>query len=473
MDGFKKRVRESLQLRLSLALVLTILLTALGAAAFSFASAWGDAHEMQDDTLRQVAALLERQQLALAAAQPTSGDDSDQDSRLVVQYLSPPHSRWDANDKAALLPLPVDLPDGLHTLATPTERFRVLVRSAPDGRKIAVAQATGARDEIAQNSALRAVVPFLVLVPILMGIVAGLVRRIFRPIAALSSDVDRRAEEELHPVDPNQVPLEVRPFVVAINRLLGRVEQSMEGQRRFVADAAHELRSPLTALSLQAERLSLTELPPLARERVATLRQGIDRGQRLLEQLLTLARAESAIDRPVTLVSVQQVYRRVLEDFIPLAQARQIDIGVEGALDVTVRVNEPDLMVIVKNLVDNAIRYTPAKGRVDLSVTVAQGRTVLTIEDTGPGIQIEERVRVFDAFYRTLGSEQAGSGLGLSIVSTIATRMGAAIEMDFADQRQRSGLRIQVVFPAGLDSRAMPAAATVAKDTATSQGAAL
>jgi two-component system OmpR family sensor kinase len=147
----------------------------------------------------------------------------------------------------------------------------------------------------------------------------------------------------------------VRPFAVAINRLLNRVGQSMESQRRFVADAAHELRSPLTAMSLQAERLAEAEMSGLTRERLTVLRQGIGRGRSLLNQLLTLAKAQSATDLPQSPVPVQSIYRRVLEDLMPLAEAKHIDIGVEGTQDAEVWASELDMIAVVKNLVDKVV----------------------------------------------------------------------------------------------------------------------
>jgi two-component system OmpR family sensor kinase len=223
----------------------------------------------------------------------------------------------------------------------------------------------------------------------------------------------------------------------------------MESQRRFIADAAHELRSPLTALSLQAERLADAEMSTPARERLTVLRQGIERGRNLLDQLLTLARARSAAELPKSLISIQSIYRRVLEDLMPLAEAKHIDIGVEGAQDAQVLVSEVDAIAVVRNLVDNAIRYTPEGGRVDLSVAMGEGHAVLRIEDTGPGIPLAERDRVFDPFYRTLGSEQVGSGLGLSIVQTIARRIGADIRLGFSDEVKQTGLSAVVIVPIG------------------------
>ena len=448
MDGLKRRLNESFQLKLSFTLSLAILVVAVVAGVFSFLSAFDEAHELQDDVLRQVAQLMDRQRLLPAV--PTTDihrKDIDEESRVIVQRLGEVSPSTVGVDAGGVLQLPVTLADGLHTLEVGGETFRVLVKTTVSGERIAVAQESGFRNEIARDGALRTVMPFLILVPVLLLIVADLVRKMFQPIAALSKEIDQRAEQELHPVEDRHLPIEVRPFAVAINRLLARVGQSMESQRRFVADAAHELRSPLTAMSLQAERLAEAEMSSVARERLTVLRQGIERGRSLLDQLLTLAKAQSATGLPKSPVSVQSIYRRVLEDLMPLAEAKHIDIGVEGTLDAEVWASELDMIAVVKNLVDNAIRYTPAGGRVDLSVGVLGGKAVLRIQDSGPGIPLAERDRVFDPFYRTLGSEQIGSGLGLSIVQTIADRIGAEIHLGFANESQQTGLNVAVIVP--------------------------
>ncbi|QEL56027.1 sensor histidine kinase [Chromobacterium paludis] len=439
MDGFKKRLSESVQLRLSFGLTLAILLFGLLAGAFSFLSAFDEAHEFQDDVLRQVAALLAREGLP-ADFSGKSAAGGDEESRVIVQRLG-------AGREPGALPLPASLRDGLQTVESGGETFRVLVRTMRDGQRIAVAQEDSFRDEIARDGALRTVMPILLLIPVLLLMVARLVRQLFRPIAALSVEVDRRAERELHPLDADAVPVEVRPFVLAINRLLRRVAQSMATQRRFVADAAHELRSPLTALSLQAERLAEADLSEEARGRLSALRGGIARGRHLLEQLLVLARAQSAPEALAAPVSVQGVYRRVLEDVLPLAEAKSIDIGVEGDGDAWVWANELDVFALVRNLVDNAIRYTPDGGRVDLAMAVDGDCATLSVEDSGPGIPRAEWPRVFDPFYRGLGSGQPGSGLGLSIVRTIAERIGAEVRLSFRDERNEQGLRVEVRLP--------------------------
>ncbi len=448
MDGLKRRVVDSLQIRLSLWLSFAILSVALIAGIFAFFSAFDEAHELQDDVLREVAAMFGRHLLAARQVGDTGREaDHDAESRVYVQLLSATPSGRSGGGAIPRLALPSNLRDGLQTVGTGNETYRVLVRTLSTGQRVAVAQDTAVRDEIARNSALRTLMPFLILVPILLIVVAKLVRKIFKPVADLAVEIDQRSEQELHPLAHEPLPAEIRPFVGAINRLLGRVERSMDAQRRFVADAAHELRSPLTALSLQAERLADTEMSANGHERLNALRQGIERGRTLLEQLLALARAQASTIMPSTTVSVQQVYRRVIEDLMPMAEVKGIDIGVVSGLDAQVFASEVDLITLVKNLVDNSIRYTPANGRVDLSVSTANGLTTLVVEDSGPGIPEAERERVFDPFYRALGGDESGSGLGLSIVQAISARVGASVSLGPVGDPSSSGLRVEVTFP--------------------------
>ncbi len=444
MDGFKKRLSESVQLRLSVTLSLAILLVALVASVFAFVSAFEETHEQQDDTLRQVAMLFDRQQMSLNYPQGPAIEGDDEESRVIIQYLGDSQHATGTTDEVLPLPFPTTLADGLSTVEVAGEAFRVLVHTTSKGQRIAVAQEQDARDKDARESAWRSLLPFLILFPVLLLVVGDLVRKLFRPIGTLAAEIDQRAEQELHPIDEQHLPTEVRPFVVAINRLLARVAQSMDSQRRFVADAAHELRSPMTALSLQADRLAATDMSPMTRERFLPLSRGIERGRKLIDQLLSLAAAQSAADRAPTQLSVHAVYRQVLENLLPLADAKQIDIGVDSTVDVPVLFNSMDLFTLVKNLVDNAIRYTPPGGRIDLSVVAMPDAVQLQIKDSGPGISLEEQARVFDPFYRSLGTDEAGSGLGLSIVKAIAERTDARVQLGFTDEMEQRGLCVTV-----------------------------
>jgi two-component system OmpR family sensor kinase len=443
MDGFAFRLKHSVRFRISLWLCVAIFAVAIIAGISAFISALDEAHELQDEALRQVATLLGQTHVSLGdntgAFHSTGGGE---ESRVIVQYFANDHSGGARDGDTRLLDIPQNIPDGIYTMSFGGESFRVLIHTVTAGRRVAVAQETGLRDEIATGSAFRTVTPFLVLVPILLIIVAQLVKRMFSPIASLATDVNARKEQDLYPLSQQDIPVEVRPFVAAINKLLARVGQSMETQKRFIADAAHELRSPLTAFSLQAERLAQIPMSPQASERLADLRRGIERGRSQLDQLLTLARIQSTPVDTSSSVSVLRVYRRVLEDLMPLAEAKQIDIGIESGDDVQINANEIEIQTFVKNLVDNAIRYTPEGGQVDLSVELNGKHVRLAVKDSGPGIAPAERARVFEPFYRVLGSNQEGSGLGLRIVKTIADRLGWHVELSYSDETLRSGLYV-------------------------------
>lgn len=442
MDGGQRALRPSLQRQLAFGLTLAVLAVAAAAGALAFWSSYREANELQDAQLLQIARLTDRNRLPLGEDKlPLDpGTDTDPESQIIVQRLA---------SGVGGMALPVDLPDGLQTRAVRGESWRIYVRTLDAQHRIAVAQRTSVRDEVARDAALRTVAPLLVLAPILLVLMQVLLRRGFGPLARLAQELDRRGEQSLQPVADTGVPREALPFVQAINRLLARVAQAMAVQRRFVADAAHELRTPLTALSLQAERLDALGLPEPAAERLRALHGGLQRTRQLVQQLLTLARMQQAPALPAQPVLVQRVFQRVVEDLLPLAEARRIDIGVSGDAQVPLRVDETALVVLVKNLVDNALRYTPEGGRVDLSARRDVQGVTLQVDDTGPGIPEAARERVFDAFYRGLGEDTEGSGLGLSIVRTISEQMGAVVSLaDAGGPPGAPGLRVQVRFPA-------------------------
>jgi two-component system OmpR family sensor kinase len=443
MDGRQGRMRRSLQFRLSLGLSLTIVLVAAAAGFLSFASAFNEAIELQDDQLRQTAALLQRQLLSAPPTEVAGPPDADPESRLIVLALRP-HEAW--NPEEVALGLRPDLPDGLQTVAIGGAPWRLFVSTHERGLRVAIGQQTTVRDEIANKSALRTVAPLLSLVLLLPLLVGYLIRKMLHPLKIMAAELESRSEPVWQEIAAGAVPSEIRPFVVAIKRLLARVAQSVATQRRFLADAAHELRSPLTALSLQAELLEATEMPEEARMRLAALRRGIGRTRNLLDQLLALARAQSQTGeaRPVRVICV---IRQVLEDLMPLAEAKHMDIGVVRQDDVVVQASEMDLTILVRNLVDNAIRYTPEGGKIDLAVEAGADSAVFRVDDTGPGISPDQRERVFDPFYRALGTDEFGSGLGLSIVKTIADRIGAGVSLG---QSGSGGLLVAVSIPRSL-----------------------
>lgn len=446
MAGFKERIKNSLRLRLSVVLCSAIVIIALASGCFTFFSAQDEAHELQDSTLIQITQVLKKTTHSSADSSYVSpaiaGED---DANVIVQFIG----RNIAQASSSFLHVPSSPPlsEGFQTLPSAQGDYRVLVTALSPDLQVAVGQKTSARDEVAFDSAMRTLMPFLILLLILLLVVADLVRKVFQPLSRLAKNVDQRDEQDLTPLAPEGIPIEVQPFVAGINRLLEKVEGAMETQRRFVADAAHELRSPLTALSLQAERLCHSPMSEEAQTRLATLQTGISRAKNLLEQLLSFARAQQLTPSKAALtdVSVQSVFLHVIEVFWPLAAEKDIDLGVSGTQDARLYTDEMVLFTLIKNLVENAVRYTPPGGRVDLRLCTQNGQVIIEVEDNGPGIAEDKRERVFDAFYRIEDSGQEGSGLGLSIVKSSVIRLGGEVSLHAASHFP-TGLRVRLQF---------------------------
>lgn len=446
MDGREGPIAASLRFRLSLWISTAILVGAAIAGLYSYVDATDDAHHDQDTQLRQVGYLISR--LDAVPASPLAREkvgDVDFDARLVVRFIDAPGAPLPQPDRPPHFS--PSLPDGLQTVASGSETWRVFIRTNARGVRVAVAQQTDVRDAAARADAWRTVTPILFLGPVLVLMVTLLVRAMFQPLQKLALQLRERREHDLGELDRTALPSEVWPFVAEINKLIGRTVRALAQQRRFIADAAHELRSPMTAMSLQAERLAASDMQPEARERLGALSAGLARTRILLDQLLTLARTQESGGDGLTRVPLKKTIQECLEDLVPLAEAKAIDLGVVGDADPVVTGRPVDIAILVKNLVDNAIRYTPPGGRIDIRVTDGGGSVVLDIDDTGPGISEEERERVFDPFYRVLGNGEIGSGLGLAITSSIAHQVGASITLLDKPDGTR-GLRARVRFPA-------------------------
>ena len=279
--------RHSLQWRLSAGLSAAILLTAVVAGSLSFAWALHDANEMLDGTLQDTTALIASGQMAVPR-EPAKLPGSEPDNDVLMMPLSGPGSV--SSGIAGVL---VPLSEGLHTVHWHDQGWRVLVTSVGEGTRVAVAQRTEVRDEIAQHSAIRTLIPLLVLVPILLLIVREVVRRTLKPIVGLARHMDSNGIGPAARLPDVDVPDEIAPFLTSIRRLLQELTDALEQQRRFVANAAHELRSPMAALQLQAANIERVVEGGEARSRVEQLRLGTQRMQHLLEQLLAMARSQA------------------------------------------------------------------------------------------------------------------------------------------------------------------------------------
>jgi len=430
MDGRSKPVNKSLRRQLSGWIAIVTIVSGIAAGACSFFLAFREAQELQDDQLQQVALLVGRSGKAVEPWGGVSQTNNDQDpeARIIILPLGKAALTGRSAQQTVLPAIPANLPEGFQTINAQGGTWRLFVRAIPSGEKVAVGQLTTVRNEIARDSGLRTLIPVLLLVPFLIILVVWIVRRSLAPVTDLSQLLDRLDYTNLKRLPETDVPEEVRPFVASINGLMRRLDEALEQQRRFIADAAHELRSPLTALTLQAENLEQNVSPQEKSVRLQQLKQGLTRTRSLLEQLLSLARQQSSIVTSVEL-HLDQIVRQVLEDLIPMAAAKRIDLGCERLEEVVLIASDEALAILVRNAIDNAVRYTPAGGTVDVELYREHGQVVFQVTDTGPGIPIGEEERIFEPFYRIMGTDETGSGLGLSIVRSIADRLGGAVTL--------------------------------------------
>ncbi len=415
-------MKRSLQRRLTLMLGGAILLSTLVATAASFVLAYAEAREFQDNMLRQIAVLAEGPAGMAATwrgggpANPSLGDPEARIS--VIHSPGDPRPKW----------LTAGLAPGLHTVQANGERLRIFVQRRSSDTTTVVAQPTDTRDELATNSALRTLVPLLLLQPLMAWLIVRIVRSELAPVGRLASHLDAQSADRPRPLASDEVPDEIKPFVHAINRLLERVVELMGQQRRFIADAAHELRSPLTALSLQAQNLKQAGSLAAMRERVLPLQAGIERARKLAEQLLYLARAQtgSSVSEEV---DVSAMARELIAEHLPMAEARGIDLGLDEVTPITLFAEADTLRVILRNALENAIKYTPEGGEVTLRLYRTGDSDVIEVADNGPGIPVAEREHAFEPFYRLPGATGEGSGLGLAIAREAAATLGATVSV--------------------------------------------
>jgi two-component system, OmpR family, sensor kinase len=408
-----------------------------------YANALAEADQFFDYHLRQTALILRDQPVQYLLSPQLPPTDASYD--FVVQvwsldgvrvYLSKPH---------AVLPEITTL--GFATVATSEGYWRVFGVQALT-RVIQVAQPMKVRRQRAVELALQTLRPFALLLPVLVLIIWFAVAHALVPLRRLTVQVKSRRVDALDSIPDRALPDEVRPLVVALNDLLARLKVALERERAFMADAAHELRTPLTALHLQMGMLARAGDESERSAAMQTLSQGVQRAIRLVEQMLSLARQEPRAPAAHAPVRLDDLAREIVAELVPLADAARVDLGVSAAQAVSIDGDAEGLRTLVRNLVDNAVRYTGAGGRVDVEVGGAApgSAAYLTVSDSGPGIAAADRARVFDRFYRPTGTGPAGSGLGLAIVKAIADAHGARVAL--ADGPGGRGLAVTVSFGA-------------------------
>ena len=432
----------SIRRRLLIALLGALLGSGSIAAIATYASARSEVDSLLDEELRQIAlSLRDHAQLDLARLQRASDDP---DLRVLVQIWDPAFAR--PYSSRAIDPLPRLNTEGFATLDHDGRGWRIY--ATPSGNQaIQVAQPTALRAELAARSAGRLLLPVIIVLPFLGLLGWWIVGRGLAPLTEVAQTLSRRDPTSLQPVTVEGLPVEVRPLVEALNALLQRLDVSFDTQRRFAADAAHELRTPLTALTLQiqlAARSQTDEDRALALERMD---QGVKRATRLVQQLLTMARLDpEAAQKAAVPIDLATLATAVANELQPLATQKSSVLEVDAPAPAQILGQEDALRILLTNLIDNAIRYTPPGGRVHVSVQPAGARVQLIVQDNGPGIPTDELGRVFDRFYRGREAEAGGSGLGLAIVRQIAAMHDAAITL--SEGKATGGLRAVASFPA-------------------------
>jgi len=436
------RPSHSLRARLLWLLGAAIALAVAVQAGIAYRTARAEADELFDFQMQQMALSL-RTGLPLAVTPGGLAVDGEALEGFVVQV-------WTLDGlpifRSGVRALPERAVLGFSNLAAGGSTWRVFA-VASRSHVIEVAQDMAVRRAMAGKLALRTIAPIALMAPVLLLLMGWAVGSSLAPLARARDQVATRRADDLTPVGDEGLPDEVRPLIAELNLLFARLQQAFAAQQSFVADAAHELRSPLAALRLQAQAIGrATDVP--ARERaVERLLAGIDRATRLVEQLLVLARqqASAAQGTPAQPVSLAEIAQLEIADATTAARAAQLDLGLVQADAAPIAGHREALRILLRNLIDNAIKYTPAGGRIDVAVQRDGTQLVLMVDDSGPGIAADDRARVLDRFYRVAGTEAPGSGLGLAIVKAVAELHGATLRLDAAPQL--GGLSVQLRFP--------------------------
>jgi two-component system OmpR family sensor kinase len=442
-----RRHTRSLRTRLLVYLLAAVSVVAVTQAAVAYGAALDEADDIFDYHMQQMASSLSAGLPMTTSPPPRRSRLPDDDNfDFVVQLWTNEGALVFESAPRAELPQRAVL--GFSDVAAQGTLYRVLSVETPN-HTVQVAQDVAVRTGMARNLALRTIGPTLALVPLLMLLVWWVVITSLAPADRVRAEVAAREAGDLSPLNEAGLPDEVRPLVREINLLFARLGRAFEAQTHFVADAAHELRSPLTALKLQVQGLQRSHDPAVRELAVQRLAAGVERATRLVEQLLVLARHEAtaASGTPAEPVDLVEAARLALADSALAAAHRRTEIGLSHDARVTVHGHAEALRMLVRNLVDNALKYCPEGGRIEVQVRLQDGQALLQVDDSGPGIPEAERGRVLDRFHRLPGSAAAsptGSGLGLAIVKAVAELHGA--QLTLADSSSLGGLRVALAF---------------------------
>jgi len=444
-----KRILGSLQART------TLLVVAVTSAVWISASA-----AMWLDTRRELAMLLDAHltQAASFLATGRRGEDEElEHGRSAVMRPYAPRVAFQVFDRSTLQSKSGDAPSepfvpldsqesALTTVEVKGTAWRVFSATTSDRDvRIIVAEQVAARNDIALAVLRSTLWPMLLALPLLAATVIFAVRGGLRPMKRLGDTLAARLPTALDPIPTGNTPAEMRPMVEALNGLFGRIRDLLDSERRFTADAAHELRTPIAAIRAQAQA-AFTVVDAVARQHaLRSTIEGCDRAARLIDQLLFLARLESGVTPDFAMLDMADLARQVLAEATPNALIKEQHLELEAPEPYPVAGSTDLLRALIRNLVDNAIRYSQMGARISVTLGREDGRTVVAIEDTGPGLDESERLRLGDRFYRGKASQASGSGLGWSIARRIAELHRLEVAVDRSPEL--GGLRVRLTFP--------------------------
>lgn len=432
----------SLRQRLLISLLLGLSVSTIVASWAVYARARVEAREIFDFQLQRMAMAFPEEGFG-AHIVPPSYQGAASDDVIVVQIWDQNGARLYISREGSEAPRIAIL--GFSTIAASDGYWRVY-SNVVRNNIVQVAQPISVREQLAASLALRTMLPLVVLFPILMALIWITVGRSLKPLNEIAAELGARSADALAPLPERQVPIEVMPLVSALNALFVRLQDALRTQRSFIADAAHELRTPLTAVTLQTQLAERAQTDEERAAAFAELKGGTARAAHLVKQLLTLTRAQpEAMTQPFERVNLTDVARQVVSEQASIAEAHGVDLGLSGVPAVPVTGDFESLHVLLGNLVDNAIRYTPSGGTVDVETRMDDAHACLVVNDTGRGIPPAQRTRVLDRFYRQDGEATTGSGLGLAIVRKLSQRHRASLSLD--DGRDGRGLKVTLRFP--------------------------
>lgn len=434
----------SLKKRLLAAIFVLITFTMMCAAAVTFFSVQSEVDKLLDSSLKQVALSLRnyRTQDLFALEKRVMSNEQN----LVVQLYDPVSGMYYISRSMEPLPIPDRV--GFSDIEIDRQPWRVYTAQNFTGQIIEVAQPLFLRNERAWLAAKPILLPIFLTLPIMGLIIWLLVDHGFASIKQTAEAISRRSPSSLQPLSSKGMPQEIAPLVTALNDLLARLSESINTQKRFASDAAHELRTPLTALTLQIQLAERAKTEEARQKAFGRLKDGVKRATRLVTQLLTMARLDpDNSEKPMMPVDLRLLAKSVADELAVVAQQKNINLAATGSDNAVMVGNEDALRLVINNLCDNAMRYTPAGGRIEIRTSVHDGTASIEVADNGPGIPEAERPRIFERFYRAEGTQTIpGTGLGLAIVRRVSKLHGGTASVH--DGLDGKGVAFRIDIPA-------------------------